>query len=167
MRLGSCGWPTGRVAVGSRHGCPWVGSTCTCAALRGHLHVLIWALSNGCRWDEHVCSAAVRGAHLAVLEWARANGCPWGSLNCARARALMEAEELDEDEEGVLRREGLMMPAVRDEASRRPRRRRRVATMEEVIEWLKANGCPEGDDAEAAEADGDDASSDGGSDTVY
>ena len=73
---------------------PWDASTCTCAALGGHLEVLQWARENDCRWDEKTCACAALGGHLEVLKWARANGCPWNLLTCAKAAEYDHLEVL-------------------------------------------------------------------------
>jgi hypothetical protein len=76
----------------------------------------------------------VRGAHLATLQWARANGCPWGSLTVAGARALMEAEELDEEDP--------INDAERAYDSKPEQTAERLEAIEAVVGWLQANGCP-------------------------
>jgi uncharacterized protein YciI len=109
----------------------------------GHLEVLMWARANGCPWCEQTCRAAVRGAHLAVLQWARANGCPWGSLTVTGARALMEAEELDEEDP---------LYEAEDAYNCRPEQTaERREAVEAVVVWLRANGCPEVDAQESSD----------------
>ena len=39
--------------------------------------MLQWARANGCGWDWTTCSFAALGGHLEVLQWAKTNGCPW------------------------------------------------------------------------------------------
>jgi hypothetical protein len=115
------------------NGCPWDEGTCGNAAFGGHLAVLQWARANGCPWDEDTFRAALRGAHLAVLQWARANGCPWGPLTCTDARALMEADVLEEED-----------PLYWTMASNVGKlTAERQWAIEAVMAWLRASGCPE------------------------
>lgn len=39
-------------------GCTWTKSTCTSAAMHGHLELLTWLIENGCPWDPQECLAA-------------------------------------------------------------------------------------------------------------
>jgi hypothetical protein len=118
------------------NGCEWDEDTSKAAAKGGHLATLQWVRANGCPWSEETCRAAVRGAHLAVLLWARANGCPWGPLTVAGARALMEVEELDEEDP--------LNEAENAYDSRPEHSAGRLEAIEAVVVWLLATGCPEG-----------------------
>jgi hypothetical protein len=149
------------------NGGTWDESTFACAAVFGSLSVLHFLRANGCPWDEHVCRAAVRGAHLTALQWARANGCPWGSLTVAGARALMEAQVLEEGEplhelERAYYYEDTPFASWEnygDDADTRAAKKREA--VEAVLEWLRASGCAE---SEAVEADESDSESDSAAD---
>ena len=70
-----------------QNGCSWNESTCSHAAIGGHLAVLQWARHNGCRWSAGTCTSAALTGHLAVLQWARQKGCHWNKDTCAFAAA--------------------------------------------------------------------------------
>jgi hypothetical protein len=118
--------------------------------------VLKWLQAAGCPLDELVCRAAVRGAHLAVLQWLER---PWGSLTCVRARELMEERWLNEYEDDPLFEvEEACDYYDIDRAAKTPK------AIEAVMEWLRANGCPEGEGNGSSEgnesSDGDELTDD-------
>ena len=71
------------------NGREWSAWTATCAAMRGHLHVLKLLRARGCPWDHRACEYAVENHHLEVLRWARENGCPWAAADRDRAASQL------------------------------------------------------------------------------
>jgi hypothetical protein len=49
------------------HGCPWGSSTCSGAAVGGHLEVLRYAYEHGCPLDFEFCRALALGRHAELL----------------------------------------------------------------------------------------------------
>ena len=67
------------------NGYVWDKSTCSYAALRGHLDCLRYTHENGCPWDERTCSFAAQNGHLDCLKYAHLNGCKWDESTCSDA----------------------------------------------------------------------------------
>jgi len=114
------------------NGAAWDDNTCLAAAAGGHLSVLMWARLNGCTWDECTVKNAASAGHLSVLQWARAHECPYGVLTVRGAREAML-------EEGI----ALQYPDWDVTAKELPEE------FEAVLEWLRADGCPELSPAQA------------------
>jgi hypothetical protein len=173
LRAHGCLWDvcTCRLAAANGHldvlqyaranGCPWGSEICQVAAVWGHLEVLQWAHANGSPWgdaaveaaagghlsalqmllangcprdDEDICRFAAACGRLGVLRWAHANGCPLGSLTIAGVREEWEGEPQES-------KTGREVPKV---------------MLEVVVEWLRAKGCPEGDNDDDGDDDDDD-----------
>ena len=45
--------------------------------------------TNGAPWDESTCSNAALNGHLEIIQWCRANGAPWNEDTCSFAAARM------------------------------------------------------------------------------
>jgi hypothetical protein len=65
--------------------CDWDESTCSNAALNGHLEVIKWCRKNRCPWDVYTCANAAQNGHLDILKWCRKNRCPWTQSTCWNA----------------------------------------------------------------------------------
>ena len=66
-------------------GCPMDSTTCTMAAMCGHLHVLQYAHKHGCRLDDLTFSMAAQSGHLHIVQYLHQNGCPWEKYTCTNA----------------------------------------------------------------------------------
>jgi hypothetical protein len=140
-----CWWSPANADLASRARLSVDPGACTCAALRGQLGVLTYLRASGCPWDSDTIRAAVRRGHQDVLMWARANGCPWGSLTCARTRVLMGAAHTHDL--------GDRLEAVEHFYGETPFVAQRPEKIEAVVEWLRANGCPESGSETDSESD--------------
>jgi hypothetical protein len=68
QKVGSRRWALEMLQWARANGCPWDESTCSDAALGGHMAVLQWAHANGCLWNEDICGNLARGGYLAMLQ---------------------------------------------------------------------------------------------------
>ena len=91
------------------------------------------------------------GAHLAALQWARAIGCPCVVLTCVRARELMEV--YGTVLEGAMRFTLLEDAFHYDDIDMGLPIAKTPEAIEAVLEWLRANGCPEGESSESSDDD--------------
>ncbi len=100
LRSLGCAWDEDTCSAAARRGkidmlvfcrasnppCPWDVDTCAEAAFEGHFHLLRWLRARGCPWDESLVANAARGDHVAIVEWAIDGGCPWDYWNtCVQA----------------------------------------------------------------------------------
>ena len=68
------------------NGCPWSESTCSSAAIGGHIEILKWARENGCPWDSQTTVMAALCNEFASLKWAVENGCLLNIANTLKYR---------------------------------------------------------------------------------
>ena len=124
-------------------------TSCT-AASGGHLRLLKWGAPRHC-WGAWTCTAR-RTMATAVLKWLRANGCPWDQWtrgNRKGHRAVLEwaGERLGDDAPAPVRGRGGRRPprgAAVAAGRRRPGTPLPSAAKNalEMLEWLRAEGCP-------------------------
>ena len=120
-------------------GCPWDESTCAHAAWRGQFYMLRWARANGCPWNKWTCAFAAHSGHLQILKWARANGCPWDKNTCEYAAWGGRLEVL----QWARAAPGGGCPW---NSSTWWRAWYCIQNGDEILEWLRANGCPQHDE---------------------
>jgi hypothetical protein len=120
------------------NGCPWGGWTCGMAAQGGHLVVLQWACANGGPWEVFALRSVGRGGYLAVLQWARANGCPGHEDTCRGAAGPVRVGTWP-----CCRRSGLVRLRMAAVGSKGPYIAAAAIGHATVLDWARANGCPE------------------------
>lgn len=123
---------------------PWPQETCYAAARGGHFGLLRWLRAISCPWSPNTMQGAIEAKHMEILEWCKAAGCPWieNAWDVAVRGGNLEIVRwcVDNDPGDPL---SIMtcLPAIQHGHL-------------EVLQWLRARGCPWGHGACYAAASG-------------
>ncbi|QBZ81329.1 ankyrin repeat domain containing protein [Pandoravirus celtis] len=113
--------------------------TAEALARGGHLDMLRRLHEHGCLWDGRVCLAAAKGGHLGLLQWAHKFGCRWTTaqlcVDAAAEHGHLHILEWISSEHGL----GSSGRAIWD---RRTCAAAAKTGRTELLQWLRANGCP-------------------------
>jgi len=70
--------------------------TCTYAAMRGNLDILIWLREQGCPWNGRTLFYARKHKHSDLYSWALSNGCPNDYASDDESESDFEEQSEDE-----------------------------------------------------------------------